>query len=174
MQRFITNNVFKLLTILLILCLAGCDRQSAYRALLKNPDDLKQAISDCQSHMTNKQNQYCLKVYAAQEAVQEFISVQNQEAKMYPDAAAQIVNFYQEVKAAGNNPVLREKIQAEMGAVNQFYFDVSAEYGKRIIEKERQFVELKKQKQSEDQIQQAERVIQAMLALVNVNSGGAE
>lgn len=159
-----------LILIPLILCLTGCDRQSAYRPLLKNPDELKQAVSSCQSHYS----QYCLKAYAAQEAVQEFIDVQNQDAQQYPDAAAKIADFYQEAQAAAKDPVLQAKIQAEMGTVNQFYFTVSADYGKRIIEKERQLAILKKQKQSEEQVQQTERVIQAMLALVNVNSGGAE
>ena len=151
--------------------LTGCDKQSAYRDLLKNPDKLNAALTACASGQLASNSENCLQAQAARQAVLEFIEVQKIAVLKYPDIQAQMQEYQQLMSQTNIDAAAREKIQAELPEVNQFYFEVSEGYGKRIMQKEIELAALK-ERSDQQQIKYTEMIIQAMLALINVNSGG--
>jgi len=152
--------------------LAACDKKAEYIHLLHSPEQLKEKLATCDLDQQQKDSDSCLRAYATREAIAQFLDVQNEEAKKYPDAQAEFANYQQQVNQASTDPTIRDKIQAELAGVNEYYFTVAETYGQRIMQKQFQLEQFKAQGNL-IQAKFTEMVIQAMLALVNINTGGA-
>lgn len=164
---------YKILILCLPLMLTACDRKAEYTRLLQNPEQLKEKLAACDLvDQQQKSSDSCLRAYATREAITEFLSVQNLVAQKYPDAQAEFANYQQQVNQANTDPAVRDKIQAELAGVNEYYFTVAENYGQRIMQKQYELEKFKTQGNL-TQAKYTEMIIQAMIALVNINTGGA-
>lgn len=169
------------------LLLIACNKQSDYIILIKNPNKLQASLNTCPNDKATNDSKACQQAKAVQTAIELFRNVQQQQALQYPNAQQELVQYKQLVERAKSDKQLRNQIQTELAGVTQYYLNVSENYGKEIIKQE---VKLGKQKAKllqlknsnfsdysaikalEKRINLTQNTIQAMLALINVTTGG--
>lgn len=151
--------------ILLALCptllLAGCGDDGDYRTLLKHPHQLEVRLQQCAANHDLNNTQRCERAMAVKQAIAIFISMQKRLLQQSPE--------------------LQAKLQKNID-VNKYYLDVEEHYGNEIILMEMKLAELKthlvylKKDDALERLNQLKiientrKLIQAMLALVDVSS----
>ncbi len=169
---------------LLALSLSACSDQSDYMSLLKNQQRLQAKLQACGS---STQSISCQRAQAVAKALSLFSEVQQIQAQRFPNAAQAMQHYQMLVAQAGQSKQLRDQIQSELAGVDRYYLSVAENYAKQVMSQEIHLSKLKQRYASLDkgsttyvedkrqlakQIQQSHFLVQAMLALVNLNSGG--
>jgi|GEM_PF-5197006 hypothetical protein len=190
-----SSSLFKLLLVLSIsVLLFGCNKQSNYRVLLKNPSQLQSRLQACSLTQSRMQTKSCQEAKAAQQAITSFIIVRNEQLLRFPGVQETLTNYQKLEKRAATtaNKSLRKKIKADLINANLYYQSVGENYGKKVMASElalsqyknkykqlRQLISSDKStaqqqaqlRQVKQKIVQTQQLTEAMLTLVHLNSG---
>lgn len=171
--------LFSLSIVAATFLLSGCNDQAAYIALIKNQTQLQKQLQTCKQE---DESLVCQRARSVAQALTLFAIVQHVEAQNYPNEAQAMQHYQQLVEQAAKSKQLKQQIQSELAGVDQFYLAVAEGYAKQIMAQETRLSQLKQQrdkatsssekKKLARQITQTRMLVEAMLALVNVNSGG--
>lgn len=181
------------LALSLIILLTSCDQQADYRTFMLHPEELQSTLQTCSnSQQTTKS---CQLAQAVRQAIAIFLSVQQEQSLRFPNAQQEMSDYQQLVQRAAHDEKLRDQIQSELAGVNLYYQSVAQNYSKRIMGAEialsdctnhykqiKQSIkgrkptsqELSQLQDLESTIAQTQQLIQAMLTLVHVNTGGQD
>ena len=131
---------------LLVVSLVGCSQHDAYQKLYRNPKLLQSQSAKCQSGSLKPNSQACINVNIARQVIGRYVGLQRAQGIRYAEAQQNFFALEKQLKAAGTNQALREKIMAEqkkqLAGYSKMYFSVQEEFGKLVIAQETKLSQL--------------------------------